>query len=120
MSAEAGVIVRGSVAFACRATAPTPGAHIVQVHVVIEQRSPAAPRVHAYLPMGHGAAGMDRADQELARIRRGAQVEAQGHALTVTPSQPDALWLRGCVGVELVGRPEGGGALPPPLQGVAA
>lgn len=102
MSAQAGVIVRGAVDFACRATSPTPGAHMVQVHVVIEQRAPRAPRVHAYLPMGHGAAGMDRADQELARICRGLEVEAHGYALTVTPSQPDALWLRGCVGVEVV------------------
>lgn len=107
MSAAAGIVVRGAVAFACRATSPTPGAHVVQIHVVIEQRSPAAPRVHAYLPMGHGAAGMDRAEQELARIRRGVEVEAHGHALTVTPSQPDALWMRGCVGVEVVRRQEG-------------
>lgn len=102
MSAAAGVIVRGAVAFACRATTPTPGAHVVQVRVVIEQRNPAAPRVHAYLPMGHGAAGFDRADVELARIRRGLEVEAHGHALTVTPSEPDAIWLRGCVGIEVL------------------
>lgn len=102
MSAAAGVIVRGAVAFACRATTPTPGAHFVQVHVVIEQRSPAAPRVHAYLPMGHGVAGFDRADAELARIRRGVEVEAHGHSLTVTPSQLDAIWLRGCVGIEVL------------------
>lgn len=120
MSAAAGVIVRGAVAFACRATTPTPGAHMVQVHVVIEQRAPRTPRVHVYLPIGHGAAAFERADHELARIRRGVEVEAHGQALTVTPSQPDVLWLRGCVGVELVRRPEGGGALPPPLQGVAA
>lgn len=98
--ALAGAVVRGVVTFACRATTPTPGKHMVQVHVVIEQAAPRAPRVHAYLPMGAGSAGMDRADAELRRLMRGKLVEAVGSALTVVEGQPDQLWLRNCVGVD--------------------
>lgn len=90
------VVVRGVVNFACRATTPTPGKHLVQVHVVIEQPAPRSPHVHAYLPMGTGSAGMDRAEAELRRLKRGTRVEAAGSALTVVEGQPDQLWLRGC------------------------
>lgn len=96
----AGAVVRGVVTFACRATTPTPGKHMVQVHVVIEQAAPRAPRVHAYLPMGAGSAGMDRAEAELQRLKRGKRVEAVGSALTVVEGQPDQLWLRGCLAVD--------------------
>ncbi len=96
----AGAVVRGVVTFACRATTPAPGKHMVQVHVVIEQAAPRAPRVHAYLPMGAGSAGMDRADAELQRLKRGSLVEAAGTSLTVVEGNPDQLWLRGCTSVE--------------------
>lgn len=97
---SAGVIVRGVVSYACRATTPMPGQLMVQVHVVIEQAAPRTPHVHAYLPMGAGPKGMDRADAELRRLKRGTRVEAVGAALTVVEGQATQLWLRGCMCVE--------------------
>lgn len=100
MSAPA-AIMRGVIAYACRATVPTPGAVVVQVHLVLEQQLPRAPRVHAYMPMGHGAAGMDRADAELQRLRRGMLVELHGAAVTITEAR-DAVWLRGCTSAQVL------------------
>lgn len=114
---SAGAVVRGIVSYACRATTPMPGALMVQVHVVIEQSAPRAPLVHLYLPMGAGSKGMDRAEAELRRLKRGTRVEAVGAALTVVDGQTTQLWLRGCMAVEAI--PPLGAPAPLPLFAAA-
>jgi hypothetical protein len=93
------VSVRGTVSYACRAVTP-PDASLVQVHAVIRQHAPRTPLVHAYLLMGAGQAGMERAALELQRLQRGVSVRAIGQSLTAMDADPNQLWLRGCVAIE--------------------